>query len=159
MKKIIYSILLLGLSVAMVTSCGNDDDDSQRYSQTPAKDTAGEYTGVLTSSYTDPTTKEKKVNTKDVTATLTEDEESPYIVSVQITSTDGSVNLTSKANIFATSSYYAFSNKEAKNGIGFSFSGDVTGNVFTLTYEGTTAIMVNRKPTMIKTTYVITGSR
>lgn len=153
MKKFLYTALMLLSSVAMVTSCG-DDDDSAVLSQTPAADVQGTYNGQLTISYTDPSTQQPVVNTADATVVLSEN--GTYSVAIDLTSASDSRS--GVANISTMSGSYPFCNKstDAANTFGV-FTGNVTDKVCTVNYEAESTVRVGGRPRKVTTSYVFTG--
>ena len=155
MKKFLYTALMLLSSVALVTSCG-DDDDSAALSQTPAADVAGTYAGELVTSYTDPTTQEEVVNTVDATVVLSENEK--FSIGVDLSSTIDS--RTGVANISTMSGSYPFCNKSTNDANTFGvFTGNVTGIVCTINYESEMTVKVKGRPRKVTTIYSFSGKR
>lgn len=144
-------------TAALVTSCGDDDDNSQSYSQTPAANIQGTYTGELVASYIDPSTSAEVVTTETANIVITQ--EQTYLIGLQLSS--ASVNKQGVANVSCTSSGYPFCNKsaDATNTFGATFAGQVTGNTCSLNYTSDQTVMVGRRPRVVTTTYVFTGSR
>lgn len=132
MKKILYAVLMLFTATALVTSC-NDDDDSQRYSQTSAADAEGTYVGELSFSYTDPTSGNEVSGTESATLVVTMKEN--YVVNVElITSSDSK---SAVANISTSSAGYPFANKstDSSNGFNTTFAGLVDNDgIATINY-------------------------
>lgn len=155
MKKFLYTALMLLSSVAMVTSC-DDDDNSASLSQTPAADVQGTYSGQLVISYTDPETQEPVEKSVDATVELSETENNAYAVNVSLTSESDSRS--GVANISTMSGSYPFCNKgaDAANTFGF-FAGEVTGKVCSLNYVSEMTVIVKKKPKKVTTNYVFTG--
>lgn len=155
MKKFLYTALMLLSSVALMTSCG-DDDNSSVLSQTPAADVAGTYAGQLVISYTDPTTQQPVVNTEDATVVISEN--STYSIAVDLTATSDS--RTGVANISTMSGSYPFCNKStnAANTFGV-FTGNVTGIECTINYESEITVKVKGRPRKVTTTYSFSGKR
>ena len=155
MKKFLYTALMLLSSVALMTSCG-DDDNSSVLSQTPAADVAGTYAGQLVISYTDPTTQQPVVNTEDATVVISEN--STYSIAVDLTATSDS--RTGVANISTMSGSYPFCNKStnAANTFGV-FTGNVTGIECTINYESEMTVKVKGRPRKVTTTYSFSGKR
>jgi len=157
MKKFLYTALMLLSSVALMTSCG-DDDDSAVLSQTPAADVQGTYTGQLVISYTDPTTQEPVVNTVDATIILSETENNAYAINVSLSSESDSRD--GVANISTMSGSYPFCNKSTAEANTFGvFTGNVTGEVCTINYEAESTIKVKGRPRKVTTTYAFTGQK
>lgn len=144
-------------SVTLFTACGNDDDDSQPYSQTPAANIEGTYAGELVASYIHPTTKEEVI-TKE-TATVVISQKETYIININLTSP--AINKTGLANVSTTSSSYPFCNKstDASNTFGVTFAGEVKGNACTMQYVIESTQRIGGRPQKIQTTYKFSGNK
>lgn len=157
MKKVLYAALMLLSTTFMVTSCGDDDENSQSYSQTPATNIQGTYTGQLVASYIDPTTSAEVVTTEAATINITASQ--TYVIDIQLAST--TINKQGKANVSTTSSGYPFNNKstDAANTFGVPFVGEVLGNVCTLEFSQDATVMVGRRPRVVTTSYKFNGTK
>ena len=124
-------------SVALVTSCG-DDDDGDSVSMNPASDIAGTYSGtwtVVTDSPTGPTT-----NTYDGTIVLTQTNTYTMTLTTSIPSLAAEASKSAPVNVVATTNGYFFSctsdDYTNVNPYGKTVSGRVDGGNISFTYTG-----------------------
>jgi len=147
------------MSVVTFTACSDEiGDNSQSYSQTPAADVAGTYTGTLNTSYTDPTTNEIVVEDFSVSTTISAENGKPYVINITQGAFGKVESMSASANISSTSSYYAFNNKSTTSVFG-SFYGKVENGTLTYSYSSESTVLVKKKPKKVTKTYSFTGKK
>lgn len=137
MKNIFYIALMMLSSVAMVTSCG-DDDDGSPVSANPAAEMAGTYTGTWTVVADSPTGETS--TTYDGTLVLTQTSRFAMTLTTSIPSLAAEASKSAPVNVVATTSGYYFSctsdDYTNVNPYGKNISGRIEGNNVIFTYTG-----------------------
>lgn len=147
------------MSVVAFTACSDEiGDDSQSYSQTPAADVAGTYKGLLSETYTDPSTNTAVYTDYEVSTTISAVNGQPYVINLTQSAYGTEAAKTALANISSTSTYYPFTNKTATEAFG-TFAGNVTDGVLTYSYSFESTVLVKKKPKKITKTYSFYGTK